>query len=69
MQMMLRKGLFVDYDTHINAYDITKYYSVKIFEEKTVELFTTVATGLPYRNSRALGWDTNPYWQYPCPCG
>lgn len=31
---------------------------VKVFEASTVKLFTTRVTGLPYSNTRALGWDT-----------
>ena len=41
---------------------------VRIFQQSTVDFFTKVETGLPYYNTRALGWDTNPGY-YPCPCG
>lgn len=34
-----------------------------------MELFTTMVTDLPYTNSRALGWDANPWWWMPAPCG
>lgn len=55
--MMLNKGLHIEGDKE-----------VRVFKESTVELFTTVEKGLPYPNSRALGWDTNP-GGVPCPCG
>jgi CubicO group peptidase (beta-lactamase class C family) len=57
MQMMLRKGEHIRGIVH-----------VRIFKESTVELFTTRVKGLPYNNTRALGWDTLPN-EYPSPCG
>lgn len=57
MQMMLNKGLYV-----------SNGKQVRIFNESTVDKFTTKVYGLPYNNSRALGWDTNP-GTVPCPCG
>jgi CubicO group peptidase (beta-lactamase class C family) len=57
MQMMMNGGVYI-----VNG------KSVKIFEESTVELFTTRVDGLPYKNSRALGWDTVPQ-SYPNACG
>lgn len=50
MNMMLNRGEYVN----------SNGKTVKIFEAETVDLFTTKATGLPYPNSRALGWDTIP---------
>ena len=39
-------------------------------QKETVDLFTTKEEGLPYYNTRALGWDTNPNPNgYPCSCG
>lgn len=32
----------------------------RLFKKETVELFTSKSTGLPYVNTRALGWDTKP---------
>lgn len=57
MTMMLNKGL------HKNGNQ-----TVRVFEETTVDLFTKRVTGLPYDNTRALGWDTNPN-KYPNACG
>jgi hypothetical protein len=54
---MLNKGLYIN-----NGKE------VRIFNESTVEKFTTRVYGLPYNNTRALGWDTTPN-QYPSPCG
>lgn len=48
--MMLNKGI----------YNNGKGRGTKIFEASTVELFTKKVTGLPYNNTRALGWDTVP---------
>lgn len=50
MNMMLRGGEYVN----------SKGKTVRIFQKDTVTLFTTKPTGLPYPNSRALGWDTVP---------
>lgn len=50
MQMMLNKGIYTN----------QKGETIRIFEESTVELFTTKVTDVPYPNSRALGWDTVP---------
>lgn len=41
---------------------------VRIYPKATVDLFSTKVEGLPYNNTRALGWDTVPVQQYP-PCG
>lgn len=56
--MMLNKGI----------YNNGKGRGTKIFEASTVELFTKKVTGLPYNNTRALGWDTVPNQQHK-PCG
>ena len=58
MRMMLNKGI------HENEDGI----KIRVFKEETVELFTTRVEGLPYDNTRALGWDTVPH-DMPCPCG
>lgn len=58
MKMMLNQG------THITD----QGRKIKIFEPSTVALFTKKVTGLPYVNSRALGWDTIPNQQHK-PCG
>lgn len=58
MRMMLNKGLHVDGNNE-----------VRIFNEETVNTFLEVVDDVPYRNSRALGWDTVPWWWYPRPCG
>lgn len=59
MQMMLNKGVInngASYDT--------------MFSETTVDLFTSKVTGLGYRNTRALGWETKPEpTKYPPQCG
>ena len=56
--MMLNKGLHENEDG----------LKIRVFKEETVELFTTKVEGLPYENTRALGWDTVPK-EMPCPCG
>lgn len=48
--MMLNQG------THVTP----SGSQIKIFEKRTVDLFTTKVTDVPYENSRALGWDTVP---------
>lgn len=58
MQMMMRKGI------HIQENGLRLHF----FKESTVDLFTTKVEGLPYNNTRALGWDTVPE-AYPSPCG
>ena len=58
MQMMLNKGVYKN----------SKGVEVRIFNASTVELFTTRAKGLPYNNTRALGWDT-PDNSVPQSCG
>lgn len=58
MTMMLQKG----------AYKAPSGSQQRMFQQSTVELFTTAPQNLPYLNSRALGWDTIPN-QYPSPCG
>ena len=61
------------------ASDLTRYMRIflnngqlpgenRLFQNTTVELFTTKQEGLPYNNTRALGWDTIPNQDYP-PCG
>jgi CubicO group peptidase (beta-lactamase class C family) len=64
MQMMLRKGIYIDErKMNKNSYDT-------LFKPETVELFTSRATGLGYSNTRALGWETRPEpTKYPPPCG
>ena len=56
--MMLNRGEYVN----------SKGKTITIFKGETVDLFTTKAVGLPYPNSRALGWDTVPI-QSVLPCG
>jgi len=58
MQMMLNNGI-----------STPETGSVRIFKEETVELFLTRVTDVPYTNSRALGWDTNPWRWHPAPSG
>jgi len=58
MNMMLNRGEYVN----------SKGKTITIFKGETVDLFTTKAVGLPYPNSRALGWDTVPI-QSVLPCG
>lgn len=41
---------------------------IRIYPKTTVDLFSAKVTGLPYNNTRALGWDTIPVQTYP-PCG
>jgi CubicO group peptidase (beta-lactamase class C family) len=41
---------------------------IRIYPKATVDLFSAKVTGLPYNNTRALGWDTVPVQTYP-PCG
>ena len=53
MRMMLNKGKY--YNPYTRGLKEEKF-----FNEKTVDLFTTKVTGLPYKNTRALGWDTKP---------
>lgn len=43
-------------------------HDVPLFKYSTLEYWTKVASGLPYENSRALGWDTIPIQANP-PCG
>lgn len=50
MQMMLHRGMYIN----------SKGQEVRVFQEATVDLFTTRVTDVPYNNSRALGWDTVP---------
>lgn len=50
MQMTLRNG------TYVNSQGETCH----MFKEETVKKFTACYAGLPYDNSRALGWDTKP---------
>jgi CubicO group peptidase (beta-lactamase class C family) len=40
----------------------------RMFLNETVELFTKAPQDVPYKNSRALGWDTIPSG-YPNVCG
>jgi CubicO group peptidase (beta-lactamase class C family) len=62
MQMMLNKGRYSDPGT------VSKLNSM--FNETTVDMFTTKVTGLGYNNTRALGWETKPEpTKYPPPCG
>lgn len=65
MQMMLRKGIYVDERkmSKGNVFDT-------LFKSETVEMFTSRVTGLGYSNTRALGWETKPEpTKYPPPCG
>lgn len=65
MQMMLNKGKYIDE----RKVPLTNKYDT-LFRETTVEKFATKATGLPYDNTRALGWDTKPEaTSYPPQCG
>lgn len=41
---------------------------IRIYPKATVDLFSQRVDGLPYNNTRALGWDTIPNQTYP-PCG
>jgi len=50
MTMMLQKG----------AYTAPDGSQKRMYQESTVTLFTTAPSGLPYANTRALGWDTIP---------
>lgn len=65
MQVMVNKGRYTDERkmSKLGSQDI-------LFNETTVDLFTTKVTGLGYSSSRALGWDTKPEpTKYPPPCG
>jgi CubicO group peptidase (beta-lactamase class C family) len=65
MQMMMNRGKYIDERKvpPTNKYDT-------LFRETTIDKFTTRATGLPYNNTRALGWDTKPEaTSYPPQCG
>lgn len=53
MNMMMDKGKY--YNPHTRGLKEERF-----FNENTVDLFTMRVTGLPYRNTRALGWDTKP---------
>jgi len=65
MQMMLNKGLYVD-DRKMSKVNVLD----TLFNETTVDMFTTKVTGLGYNNTRALGWETKPEpTKYPPPCG
>lgn len=59
--------------------DLTRYMRIwlnggqiagenRIFSNATAAIFTKKETGLPYNNTRALGWDTVPIQDNP-PCG
>lgn len=65
MQMMLNGGRYID-DRKLSKGNV----SDTLFNETTVDLFTTKVTGLGYNNTRALGWETKPEpTKYPPPCG
>ncbi|CAD8080388.1 unnamed protein product [Paramecium primaurelia] len=55
------------------VYDLIKFMQMmlgktSLFKYETLQYWTKVEEGLPYANSRALGWDTVPIQTYP-PCG
>ncbi len=51
MKSMLNDGRFYDFDSGKEE---------QLFRQSTVDLFTSKFTGLPYNNTRALGWETKP---------
>lgn len=62
-RMMLNKGFY--YNPYTRGLK-----EERLFKEETIDLFTSKVTGLPYKNSRALGWDTKPEPnQYSPQCG
>lgn len=66
MNMMLNQGSMID-KRRMTARPVY----IRIFKEKTVELFTDKLITDIYQNSRALGWDTKPIstQTLPAQCG
>ena len=62
LKTLLKKGVYYDFDSS---------KEVRMFEASTVELFTKRFEGLPYDNTRALGWETKPNKEskYRIACG
>jgi len=62
-----------------NIFDLYKYVQVLLiressnpflFDANTIDKFTTKYSDLPYKNTRALGWDTKPEpTKFRSPCG
>lgn len=62
IKLILKKGTYYNFDS-------AKY--ARLFNESTIEFFTKRYEGLPYDNTRALGWETKPNKEttYRIACG